>query len=94
MTWPPLYETAGWLMAGGALASVYLYLVGRTVAAVAPPFAPLAAAGYLILRIALAGALFTFAAWNGAWALLTMFAGFLLVRSLSVRYIAGLEHER
>ena len=35
MTMPTLPETLGWIAVGAALSGAYLYLIGRTVAAVA-----------------------------------------------------------
>jgi F1F0 ATPase subunit 2 len=85
MTMPTLPEALGWILAGAALGAVYLYLVGRTVAALASPAARKAAVGYLVLRFALAVAAFWLAAQSGAAPLLMMFAGFLLARTALLR---------
>lgn len=87
MTIPGVLEGLGWVAAGAALAGVYLYLIGRTVAALQPPAARAAAGGYLALRVALAVGAFALAAMSGAVPLLLMLAAFILVRTLVVRRV-------
>jgi hypothetical protein len=92
MTLSTLPEMIGWLLAGGALAWVYLLLISRSVAAIAQPTGSGPAVAYLLARAVLAIAGFSFAAWHGAWPLLLMFAGFLLARTFGARYVGRFEH--
>jgi hypothetical protein len=89
MSVPSLPETVAWLVAGAALGAVYLFLIGRTIAAMAPPAARVSAAAWLVLRLALAACLFWLAAQRGAAPLVLLLAGFLLARTVALRRIGG-----
>lgn len=78
-----------WIVAGAVLGVVYLFLIGRTVAALRPPFGRSAAWGYFVLRIAVAAGVLTLAARAGALPLLSCLAGFLVARSLMLRRLSG-----
>jgi len=79
----------GWLATGAALGAAYLYLVARTVAAIRPPAAKGAAAGFFVLRLGLAAGVLTLAALQGALPLLLCIAGFLAARTVAIRRMAG-----
>ena len=89
MSLAALAEGLGWLLAGALLGALYLLLVGRTVAAMAPPASRAAAAGWFALRLAMAAAAFWVAAQQGPLPLVLMLAGFVLVRTLVLRRIDG-----
>jgi hypothetical protein len=80
-----LPELAFWLAAGIALGVVYLWLVGRTVAAIMGSGRKTTAAAFLVLRMALAAGAFWGAATEGALAVLMMLLGFLVTRTVAVR---------
>lgn len=74
-----------WLLAGGVLGAVYLFLVGRSVAAVGGAANWRAFALPLLLRVILAAAGFWFAARHGALPLVSMLGGFLVARGVALR---------
>lgn len=73
-----------WVGAGAVLGSAYLYLIGRSVAAVSDGAAWRIAVP-LALRIVLAAVAFVFAARHGALPLLLMLCGFLVARTVALR---------
>lgn len=74
-----------WLAAGGALGAVYLFLIGRSVAAVGDTANWWSFALPLFLRVILAAAGFWFAARHGALPLISMLGGFLVARGVALR---------
>jgi len=80
-----LPQALAWLAAGAAMGAAFLYLVARSVAAIRRPGARGAAAGFLVLRMALAVAVFTLAARQGALPLVSALAGFLVARTVAIR---------
>lgn len=75
-------ELAGWAMGGIALGGIYLHLIARSVAAMAPPVDVGPALAWLVLRIGLAGFVMGIAATNGAASLIATLAGFLAIRTV------------
>lgn len=75
-----------WFGAGALLGTAYLYLIGRSVAAVSDGAAWRVAVP-LALRIALAAGAFVFAARHGALPLLLMLGGFLVARTVALRRV-------
>jgi hypothetical protein len=73
-------EIFGWLIAGIALGAAYLWLIGQTVTAITQPAAKMTAAGYFVLRLALAAVALWIAAQHGALPLLGMLLGFMIAR--------------
>lgn len=86
-----LAQFAGWFLAGAALGAVYLWLIGRTVAMIAPPAAKSVAAAFVVLRLALAAGVFWGAATQGAAPLLLTLLGFLAARTVAVRAMRGAD---
>lgn len=80
-----LPQFAFWLAAGIALGAIYLWLVGRTVAAITGSGRKTIAAAWLVLRMALAAGAFWAAATQGALAVLAMLLGFLIARTVAIR---------
>ncbi len=75
-----------WFGAGLALGAVYLFLIGRSVAAISDGRA-WRAAGPLVLRLAVASAAFLVAARHGAFPPLLMLCGFVVMRTIALRRI-------
>jgi hypothetical protein len=73
------YDILPWLLAGVAMGSVYLLLIRYSVAAIVDG-RRFGAAPHLVLRIALAAAIFFLAAQQGALPAILVLCGFLLVR--------------
>ena len=78
-------DIALWLAAGVALGTAYLWLLSRTVAALAGPGPKAPAAVWLVLRVALAAGAFWAAATQGAVPLLLMLPGFMIARTVAIR---------
>lgn len=74
-----------WLAAGVALGACYLYLIGRSVAAIGADAGWPAIVLPAALRLALAAAALVFAARHGALPLGAMLCGFLLARTAAIR---------
>lgn len=83
MTNVSLPELAAWAAGGALLAALYLHLLRRTVDALVA--GGRMAAGWLVLRVALAVAFFWGAAQGGGGPLLAAAAGFALARLVLVR---------
>lgn len=90
MSAPQLAEIALWLAVGAAFGAAYLWLVGRSVAALTGAGARMALL-YLGLRVALAAAVLWFAANQGAASLIALLLGFLLARTIILRKVRRID---
>lgn len=80
-----------WVLAGGVLGAVYLFLIGRSVAALGDTANWLSFSVPLLLRVILVAAAFWFAARHGALPLLSMLGGFLVARGVVLRRARSAE---
>lgn len=85
MTASSALEMVAWTLAGGVLGAVYLYLIGRSVAALTAGAGGATIALAVLARLGLAAAAFWLAATQGALQLGVMLAGFTLVRIVVLR---------
>jgi len=76
-----------WFAAGVAIGAIYLFLIGRSVEAIMEGGRWHSAALPLLLRIALAVAVFGMGAYQGALPVLSILAGFIAARSIGLRRI-------
>jgi len=79
-----LLSGLAWLAGGSALGAAYFLLLGRSVGAISGAANRRGAAGYLMVRIGLAVAVFAAAAMQGAKALLFALTGFLIARAVAM----------
>ena len=75
-----------WFVAGLVLGAAYLFLIGRSVAAISDGRA-WRAAGPLVLRLAIVTAALLVAARHGAFPPLLMLCGFVVMRTIALRRI-------
>lgn len=73
-----------WLASGLVLGAVYFFLLARSAAAIGDAGNWRSAARFLVLRVALAVAVFAMAAMQGAPALLFALTGFLVARAIAI----------
>lgn len=76
-----------WIVIGVGLGFVYLHLIGRSVEAIVESGRWQTGALPLLVRIALAVAVFGFVARQGALPVLSVLAGFIAARSIGLRRI-------
>jgi hypothetical protein len=74
-----------WILGGAVLGVVYLFLIGRSVAAIRAARGWPAMVAPLVIRLALAAAAFYLAARHGALPLVLMLGGFLAPRTVALR---------
>lgn len=87
MTLHPILQILPLMLAGLGLGAVYFVLLHRTVAVIGTGDGWRAAAGFVILRLAVIGAGMVLAVQQGAGALLALLAGFLLARAAALRLV-------
>lgn len=75
-----------WFVLGLALGGGYLFLVHMSVRALTAPGKRILPLGPILLRLATAAATFYFAAQSSALSVLATLAGFLLMRSVTLRF--------
>jgi len=85
MTISEIAALVPWVLAGGAIGTVYFLLLGRSVSAFGAEVDWRKAAGFLVLRLGIAIAGFFWIAQAGALPLLTALAGLMFARSLVLR---------
>lgn len=76
-----------WLLAGAVIGAAYFFLLARSVDAMSTASDWRKAAGYLVLRVAIAVCGFTLAAMQGTAPVLFTLVGLVLARTVAIRRV-------